>query len=58
MKNYTSIQIEEFPNAYVYEEDGNYHVNLNNGCGEGVYPTPDWTIDEAVNDQLQLFNNY
>lgn len=40
------------------EENGEIHVDLGNGLGEGVYPSTDWTIEEAINDQLQLFNNY
>lgn len=58
MKRYINIQVEGFPNAHAYEESGNYHVDLGNGMGEGIYPTHSWTIDEAINDQLQLFNNY
>lgn len=58
MNNYIDIQVDGFPNARVHEEDGSYHVDLGNGCGEGIYPTPSWTIDEAINDQVNLFNNY
>ena len=52
--NNTITNVDGFPN----EENGEIHVDLGNGMGEGIYPSTDWTIEEAINDQLQLFNNY
>lgn len=54
----TRTSVNVFPNATIHEENGEIHVDLGNGLGEGVYPSTDWTIEEAINDQLELFNNY
>ena len=51
----TRTSVDGFPNATIH---GEIHVDLGNGMGEGVYPSTDWTIEEAINDQLELFNNY
>lgn len=56
--NDTITSVNGFPNATIHEGNGEIHVDLGNGLGEGIYPSTDWTIEEAINDQLQLFNNY
>lgn len=54
----TRTSVDGFPNATIHEENGEIRVDLGNGLGEGVYPSTDYTIEEAINDQLKLFNNY
>lgn len=46
------VVVEGFPNAIVLEDSNFYSVNLRTGCGAGVYPKTDWTLNEAVKDQL------
>lgn len=36
----TRTSVDGFPNATIHEENGEIHVDLGNGLGEGVYPSP------------------
>lgn len=36
--NDTITSVNGFPNATIHEENGEIHVDLGNGLGEGVYP--------------------
>lgn len=38
--NNTITNVDGFPNATIYEENGEIHVDLGNGMGEGIYPSP------------------
>lgn len=35
----TRTSVDGFPNATIHEENGEIHVDLGNGLGEGVYPS-------------------
>lgn len=37
--NNTITNVDGFPNATIYEENGEIHVDLGNGMGEGIYPS-------------------
>ena len=39
--NNTITNVDGFPNATIYEENGEIHVDLGNGLGEGIYPSTD-----------------
>lgn len=40
----------------VREDDDNYYVNFNTGLGEGIYPKADWTLEKAIKDQENIYN--
>lgn len=53
----------EFPNdgtdfhcALIVESDDHWFVDLGLGMGFGGYEKTDWTIEKAIKDQIELFN--
>ncbi len=53
----------EFPNdgtdyhlAIIVESDAHWFVDLGLGMGFGGYEKTDWTIEKAIKDQIELFN--
>lgn len=39
----------------VKEDEKNYYINFNTGLGDGIYPKSDWTLEKALEDQLNLY---
>lgn len=33
-----------------------YYINFNTGLGDGIYDKADWTLDDAIEDQKNIFN--
>lgn len=51
----TEKQIEyEGYNVTVSEDSSFYYIDFNSGAGEAVYEKADWTLDDALKDQLNL----
>lgn len=39
----------------VREDVENYYVDFGTGLGEGIYPKADWDLEEAINDQANIY---
>lgn len=51
----TEKQIEyEGYNVTVSEDSSFYYIDFNSGSGEAMYEKADWTLDDALKDQLNL----
>lgn len=51
----TERQIEyEGYNVTVSEDSSFYYIDFNSGAGEAMYEKADWTLDDALKDQLNL----
>lgn len=52
----TEKQIEyEGYNVTVSEDSSFYYIDFNSGAGEAMYEKADWTLDDALKDQLNLY---
>lgn len=53
----TEKQIEyEGYNVTECEDSCYYYIDFNTGAGEAIYEKADWTLDDALKDQLNLDN--
>ena len=39
----------------ITEDEQYYYINFNTGLGDGVYDKSDWTLDEALEDQANIY---
>ena len=46
--------IPEYPNAIIMQDEHFYSVNLRTGFGAGIYPKKDFTLNQAIEDQINL----
>lgn len=46
--------IPEYPNAIIMQDEHFYSVNLRTGLGAGIYPKKDFTLKQAIEDQINL----
>lgn len=44
------------PNAVVTEDSEYYFIDLKYGVGVGFYPKSDWTLEDAIEDQKNVFS--
>lgn len=44
----TRTSVDGFPNATIHGGNGEIHVDLGNGMGEGVYPSPVHDANDVV----------
>lgn len=46
------VVVDGFNNAVISEDEINWYIDLGTGLGEAEYPKCDFTIDQAINDQV------
>lgn len=51
-KSVIEISVEGFENAIIRENKKSYFVDLRTGMGEAEYPKFDWTLEQAIADQV------
>lgn len=54
-RNVIDTNVEGFENAEITEDEENYYIDLRMGFGEGIYPKDSFTIEEAIEDQINLW---
>lgn len=54
MKTIIEKTVEGFSNAIISENEESWFVDLRTGLGEGEYPKNSFTLDEAIEDQINL----
>lgn len=45
--------LADFPNSYITCDYTYYFIDLNNGCGEGIYPMREFLLKDAVADWIE-----
>lgn len=53
MKTIIEITVEGFENAIISENEESYFVDLRTGLGEAEYPKHDFTLEQAIKDQVE-----
>lgn len=53
-KQILDVQVEGFENSVISEDSENWYVDLRTGLGEGIYPKDSFSLDEAINDQVNI----
>jgi hypothetical protein len=54
MKTLVNREVKNYPNAVISEDSSNWYVDLKQGLNEGEYPKIEWTLDEAIEDQINF----
>lgn len=54
MKTEIDMYIDGFSDAIISENEESWFVDLRLGFGEGEYPKADFTLEEAINDQINM----
>lgn len=54
MKTIIEITVEGFENAVISENAESYFVDLRTGLGEAEYPKSDFTLEQAIDDQVNM----
>lgn len=54
MKTIIEITVEGFGNAVISENEESYFVDLRTGLGEAEYPKSDFTLEQAIDDQVNM----
>lgn len=54
MKTIIKKQVTGYEHAVISEDVENYYIDLKTGLGEGIYPKVHWTIEQAINNQVNL----
>lgn len=49
-----NIELPQFPSAVISEDSQNYYVDLRTGLGEGIYPKDSFSLNSAIQDQINL----
>lgn len=50
-------EIEYAGYSVIVKEDAeNFYIDFRTGLGEGIYPKSDWTLEAALNDQANIYN--
>lgn len=52
MKTIIEKTVEGFENAIISENEESWFVDLRTGLGEAEYPKCDYTLDQAIDDQV------
>lgn len=52
MRTKIEITVKNFPAAVISEDQKNWYVDLRTGNGEAIHPKVDWTLDDAINEQV------
>lgn len=47
-------EVDGFENAVISENEESYFVDLGTGLGEAEYPKSDFTLDQAIEDQVNM----
>lgn len=42
-------------NVTIAESSQYYYIDFNTGLGDGIYPKEDWTLEEALKDQANIY---
>lgn len=57
-------EVESFDFQYneyrvtIHEDDENFYLDFNQGLDEGIYPKEDWTLEDALKDQANIYNEH
>lgn len=54
MKTNIEKTVEGFENAIISESEESYFVDLRTGLGEAEYPKCDFTLEQAIEDQINM----
>lgn len=54
MKTNIEKTVEGFKNAIISENEESYFVDLRTGLGEAEYPKCDFTLEQAIEDQINM----
>lgn len=54
MKTIIEITVEGFDNAIISENEESYFIDLRTGMGEAEYPKCDFTLETAIEDQINM----
>lgn len=54
MKTIIEITVEGFENAIISENEESYFIDLRTGMGEAEYPKCDFTLETAIEDQINM----
>lgn len=49
-----TINLDEYPYAVAFETSTNYILDLKTGIGEAEYPKDQFSLDEAIADQVSM----
>lgn len=56
VEDYEEVEIDKGNILVTVREDaGNYYIDLNTGLGEGIYPKVDWSLRDALEDQINIY---
>lgn len=53
-KTNIEVSVEGFENAIISEDEVSYFIDLRTGLGEAEYPKCDFTLEQAIEDQVNL----
>ena len=42
-------------NVTIAESSQYYYIDFNTGLGDGIYPKEDWTLEDALDDQANIY---
>lgn len=54
VKTPLTIDLDEYPYAVAFETSTNYILDLKSGMGEAEYPKDQFSLDEAIADQVSM----
>lgn len=54
MKTNIEKTVEGFENAIICENEESWFVDLRTGLGEAEYPKCDFTLEQAIEDQINM----
>lgn len=54
MKTNIDKKVDGFENAVISEDEESYFIDLGTGLGEAEYPKSDFTLDQAIEDQVNM----
>ncbi|WP_440452138.1 hypothetical protein [Ruminococcus intestinalis] len=54
MKTTLDFTVDGFENAIISENNESWFVDLRTGMGEAEYPKADFTLEQAIEDQINM----
>ena len=54
MKTNIDKTVDGFAKAVISENEESYFIDLGTGLGEAEYPKSDFTLDQAIEDQVNM----
>lgn len=54
MKTGIDVHINGYENAIISEDEKYYYIDLRTGMGEALYCKDDFTLDEAINEEINF----